>query len=163
MKAFSIFAMSLLAASAAMATGNNNGGNNNPPPTTQACVTCPEINIQAPLAQTTTAVNSTIHNSADQGATARQNLASNSGNVDIKAKTSQSVYADTSTVWNEASGNSSSMATQNLSTNIGKVIVNGKLDQVTALYSSHAVNIAKNGAVATQNISTNNGCSVCNK
>lgn len=162
MKAFGIFAMSLLAASAALA-GGSGGGGNDPTPTTQACVTCPEINIKAPLTQTTSTTYSTIYNAADQGATARQNLASNSGNVDINAATSQTVVANSTTIWNEALGNSNSMATQNLSTNIGKVIVGGTLVQLAAMTGGSTINSAKGGSVATQNISTNNGCAVCNK
>ncbi|MEG1201810.1 MAG: hypothetical protein RSD82_06575, partial [Comamonas sp.] len=124
-KAFSIFAAALLVATGAMATNNHHDDddNNPPPPTTGACVTCPEINVNAPLTQSTTITSSGVSNQAHNGATARQNIASNSGNVDINAATLQSASISSSGVTNEASDNANSMATQNIATNIGKVKV----------------------------------------
>lgn len=167
-KAISVFAFGLFAAAAAMAGGGGSqggggGGGTTPPPTTTACVTCPEINVDAPLVQITSTVNSTVSNKGDSGATARQNLASNTGNVTIKAATVQAVLSDSSSIENAATGSASSMATQNIATNIGKVNVNGALVQVASFASSSVLNKAKGGATVTQNIASNNGCSVCNK
>ena len=159
MKAFSILAASLLAATAAMAGGGGGGTDTG----TQACVTCPEININAPLLQSTSATDSTVKNTGSDGATAKQNLASNAGNVNINAWTTQGVTLQSASIENEASGNANSVATQNLATNIGKVNVNGRLEQYAAFARGGAYNVARSGATSTQNISSNNGCTVCNK
>ena len=164
MKALSILAAGLLVASGAMASDSDKGsGGSGSGNTTQACVTCPEINVKAPLLQSTNATFSGLKNEASDGATARQNIASNTGNVNINGATTQSVTISNSGISNEAYGNSNSLATQNIATNIGKVNVDHRLEQYATIASSGVANVARGGSVATQNISTNNGCSVCNK
>ncbi len=155
MKALSILAAGLLAASGAFATGSGSGG-------TQSCTTCPEINVDAPLAQITSVASSSVKNTADGGATAKQNISSNAGNVNIKAMTVQASSIKSSSVSNSASGNQYALATQSIASNVGKVNVNGALLQVAMIDSSSVRNTAKANSVATQNISTNNGCTACN-
>ena len=158
MKALSILAAGLLVASGAMADqGRPSGGNGG-----QSCTTCPEINVGAPLIQVTSIASSNVKNKADDGAVAKQNIASNAGNVTIKASTIQAAVISDSNVTNTAYGNPFALATQSIATNIGKVNVNGSLLQVAAIASSTVSNKASSNSIATQNISTNNGCSACN-
>lgn len=156
MKALAILSLSLVS-TMAMA------GRDDPPkpPTTQSCTTCPEVNINAPSIQLTSLTHTAVLSKSENGGSARQNLASNSGNVNIEALSIQAVVAKGSFIANHANGNGA-VATQNLASNLGKVNVEGGQLQVVAAKHSFIGNYAGGGSSAVQNISSNNGCSTCN-
>lgn len=165
MKALSILAIGLLAASGAMAQVDSRpggGGGGGGDGEVKSCTTCPEINVKAPLAQVTSVSSSTITNTAADGAMAKQNISSNVGNVNINKATIQASFIHGSTVSNDASGNPYALATQSIASNVGKVNVDGYLLQVAHIANSSVKNVARANSVATQNISTNNGCTACN-
>lgn len=164
MKKLVLIALSLVASAAFAGDEDRNGGGNNtptPPPTTTSCATCPEINIKAPSVQITSLSHTAVTNKAEDGGYARQNLASNSGNVTITAASMQVVAAEGSFIANMADG-AKALATQNLATNLGKVNVNAPQLQVVLARKSFIGNYANANSTAVQNISTNNGCATCN-
>ena len=67
-----------------------------------------------------------------------------------------------SDVSNYATGNDA-VATQSMSSNIGKVTINGTSLQATALLGSYVAN-GSTGArsLAVENVASNNGCATCN-
>ena len=160
MKKLVVIALSLVA-SAAFANGGGGGGGYTPPPTTTSCATCPQIDINAPSVQITSLSHSAAANKAVDGGYARQNLASNSGNVVIDGASVQVVAVKGTFIGNMADG-TKALATQNLATNLGKVNVNAPQLQVVAARHSFFGNYANANSTAVQNISTNNGCATCN-
>ncbi|KQR55662.1 hypothetical protein [Acidovorax sp. Leaf160] len=144
MKKLAIISLSLVAASA-FATGYGH----------------PEINIDAASVQVTSLANSAVTNTATGGGEARQNLASNAGNVYIGATSMQIVATQNTGIANSASGQYAA-ATQSLATNLGKVNVDGLQVQMVAASNSYIGNSAAGYSKAVQNVSTNNGCQACN-
>lgn len=110
--------------------------------------------------QTSDLNNSMVTNTANQkDAVARQNIASNNGEVTINSKSDQYVYANGAHVENLADGNGAK-ATQNIASNYGAVNVNAASYQYASLTNnSAAVNKALgHNAYAVQNISSNDAC-----
>ena len=110
--------------------------------------------------QTSNLTNSTVPNYANQkDALARQNLASNNGEVTINAKSDQTVYAKNAYVENKADG-TDAKAVQNIASNYGNVTVNQHSIQYASLTgNSGTVNKALgHNAYAVQNISSNDAC-----
>lgn len=163
MKKLVLIALSLVASAAFASDEDRSGGGGNtpPPPTTTSCTTCPQIDIKAPSVQITSLSQTAVTNKAEDGGYARQNLASNSGNVTITAASMQMVGAEGSFIANMADG-AKALATQNLATNLGKVNVNAPQLQVVLARKSFVGNYANANSTAVQNISTNNGCATCN-
>ncbi len=144
MKKFAVISLSLVAASA-FATGY--GG--------------PYISIEAPSVQITALTSTAVANEATGGGEARQNLASNAGNVAIKDVSLQAVAASSSLILNKANGYNAH-ATQSLASNVGAVGVTGLQVQLVAASNSAIMNVAGAQSKAVQNVSTNNGCQACN-
>jgi len=151
MKKIAIIALSLISA-AAFAQPTERHGSNGP--------TGPEIKINAPSVQITSLSHSSLQNGSSGTAAARQNVASNTGNVTIDALSLQVASISNSAVSNSASDNAA--ATQNLASNMGKVNVGGAQLQLVAARNSYIGNTASGGSSAVQNVSSNNGCQVCN-
>jgi hypothetical protein len=148
MKSIAFLALSALA-TAAMALG----------PTPDA-----EIVISGTSVQTVSLTGAMVSNTANEYTEARQNLASNAGNVTISGASSQGVAAGAlSFITNLADGDDA-YASQNLSSNIGNVTVSGSSTQWTSLAMSSVVNKADGkDSVAVQNLATNNSCFTCQK
>lgn len=93
--------------------------------------------------------------------TAQQNLASNTGGVEVNGASVQIVAAYGSTMRNEVAG-SESYASQNFSSNVGSTSVAGGSLQVTALLGAYAYNSASgHQSYAIQNVASNNACFTC--
>lgn len=112
--------------------------------------------------QTTNLKNTLVTNEAKGDySVARQNLASNVGEVDIKGTSTQTVMANGANISNLADGNGAK-ATQNIATNYGNVTVaaNASSYQYASLTGrSAAINAAKGSlSLAVQNISSNDAC-----
>ena len=92
-------------------------------------------------------------------AEALQNLASNNGNgILISGTSNQTVGGSGATVSNLADG-SSARATQNLSSNFGKVNVAGVSNQATYVTNASVLNMASGrNSHAIQNIASNDAC-----
>ncbi|WP_343593410.1 hypothetical protein [Paracidovorax wautersii] len=143
MKKFAVISLSLVAASA-FATGYG-----------------PYVSIEAPSVQITALTSTAVANEATSGGEARQNLASNTGNVAIETASLQAVAASSSLILNKADGYNA-QATQSLASNVGNVGVEGLQVQLVAASNSAIMNVAGSNSKAVQNVSTNNGCQACN-
>jgi len=138
-----------------------------PPPEVeepQTCETCPAIVIDGHSTQMVAAISSIFLNKAlGEGAYARQNVSSNSGNVTVHegAFSTQLTGAKNSAVVNLALTNNA-FASQNVSSNVGKVDIDGWSTQLTALKNSGVINVSAGKNRAVQNLASNNGCATCN-
>ncbi len=145
MKKLAFFALSLIA-TAAMAAG----------PVSPASIT---IHHGATSEQTATINGGVVRNDARADNDALQNVASNSGRIDVKGKSFQTATFNKSDVTNYAV-DKHDFANQNISSNAGQVLIDssGKSTQVTNLVKANVSNKASGGgADALQNLSSNNG------
>ena len=159
MNAKLLFLSAALVATGAMADrgGGNHGGNNggNTPP---ACASCENsaVYIGAPSIQITAMSHSALKNSADDYATAVQNVSSNTAGVKIMAPSVQITALKGTMVSNYATDYAT--ARQNLASNVGSVAVRADQLQVVAAKNSFIGNKATDYSRA---VSTNNGCETC--
>jgi hypothetical protein len=145
MKKLAFFALSLIA-TAAMAAG----------PVSPGSIT---IHHGAVSEQTATITGGIVKNTSQGNNDALQNVASNSGKIDVKGKSYQTATFEKSDVTNLAK-DYGDFANQNISSNAGKVLIDssGKSTQVTTLKDADVSNKASGGgADALQNLSSNNG------
>ena len=148
-----LFLSAALVATGAMAEQ----GGNTPP----ACATCESsaVYIGAPSIQITAMSRAALVNSADDYATAIQNVSSNTAGVKIMAPSVQITALKETLVANKATDYAS--ARQSLASNVGSVGVNAPQLQVVAAKHSFIVNKATDYSKAVQNVSSNNGCESC--
>jgi len=153
-KVIAVVSLSLLAASAfAGKPGGHPGGHDD------GKDTGPAIYLDGKTVQVTSLSWSAVSNKASSGGDARQNISSNTGNVNVGAALTQMTFGKLAYIGNKAE--SGGDARQNLATNVGKVDIAKQLTQVVALKGSAVMNHASSGSSAVQNISTNNGCQTC--
>ncbi|NPC55752.1 hypothetical protein [Caenimonas soli] len=122
-----------------------------------------EIVINGNSTQAVSLTLSAVSNTANENTTALQNLASNSGNVRVRAggNSTQAVVGVGSYVTNSADGYQA-FANQNLSSNMGDVTIGGDSVQITSLLISSVTNTADGAhSKAVQNIASNNSCFGC--
>ncbi|MDH1700676.1 hypothetical protein [Comamonas terrigena] len=152
-KVIAVVSLSLLAASAFAGKPGHPGGHDDDKDTG------PAIYLDGKTVQVTSLSWSAVSNKAQSGGDARQNISSNTGNVNVGAPLTQLTFGTLSYIGNKAE--SGGDARQNLATNVGKVDIAKQLTQVVALKGSAVMNHASSGSSAVQNISTNNGCQTC--
>ncbi|WP_313080099.1 hypothetical protein [Pulveribacter sp.] len=148
MRTLVLFALSTVA-TAAMAVSPSNHHN-------QAANT---IMISGNSTQTTNSTGSIISNKAGTDNTARQNIASNAGPVEIhqRGSSEQTANLGNTVVNNEAAGNDA-LARQNLASNNGEVEIRAASKQTVNANSVTLGNLADgSGAKAVQNIASNYG------
>ena len=124
----------------------------------------PSIVINGTSSQTAGFTGTSVHNTSGANNTAQQNVASNSGNVTIRASGTsiQTVYGSGGTLSNEARG-ADAYASQNVSSNMGDVTIAGTSTQSTYLTRANVRNLADGrNSKAVQNIASNNACQSCN-
>ena len=145
MKKLAFFAMSLIA-TAVMAAG----------PVSPASIT---IHSSGTSEQTASITGGAVMNTSKANNDALQNVASNSGKIDVKGTSKQTATFNDSDVTNLAK-NRDDFANQNISSNAGQVLIDGggKSTQLTNVRHSDVTNMASGGgADALQNLSSNNG------
>lgn len=152
-KVIAVVSLSLLAATA-FAGDKGHGGKDDDKGSTG-----PAIYLDGKTVQVTSLSWSAVSNKAESGGDARQNLSSNTGNVNVDAALTQVTAGKLAYISNKA--DSGGDARQNLASNVGKVDIAKQLTQVVALKGSAVMNRASSGSSAVQNISTNNGCQTC--
>lgn len=121
-----------------------------------------DVRVRGNLTQNTSIGGSTVSNLAKgKDALAQQSIASNFHGVTIGyGTTNQTASITRSVVTNEANGQDAK-ATQSLASNVGtnnnlgRVRINGNLDQTTTLVSSEVTNRATSKGTAIQNLASN--------
>ena len=141
---------------------NTSGANNKALQNVSSNAADVEIYSTGKSYQTTNLKDSDVTNEAKGDySVARQNLASNVGEVDIKGTSTQTVIANRANISNLADGNGAK-ATQNIASNYGNVTVAANatsLQYASLTGRSAAINAAKGSlSLAVQNISSNDAC-----
>lgn len=148
MKSLALFALSAIATAVMAATP----------------VADPQIFINGSSTQAVSIGGATVTNKAGADTDAHQNLASNSGNVTVNGRSSQTVgIGPQALIRNEASGDDA-YAVQDLASNVGLVTINGSSTQMVSVVSGAVTNeAAGRDAKAVQNLASNNACFTCQK